>query len=173
MEAVRHPVASVGVPFFVDEATGASAQDGTVVYESIAILLHLQRKHDSAGKLLGERADRVFRLVMESENVTRAYAPVEKLFERHALTDAQRDKARAAPAKLERELQLWERYLVDGPFIAGTTTITLADMAFFPCLAYALHRGFVLHPRRFARLTAYVAHMQGSRGNCSTALHCD
>lgn len=86
-------------------------KDGVIVYESMAILLHLQKKYDEKNELLGKDSTTVFRYMMESENITHAYKPIEKLFEWGSLPEEKKQKAKNALPKIMRELQLWEDYL--------------------------------------------------------------
>jgi len=136
--------------------------DGTVVVESLAILLYLERCYPER-PLLPDPNDhranaRVLSRVHASEELRAAYRPLELLFRPPAELSAEaRTRAAAAPAAVDRELARWEADLAGDPFIAGAT-LSLADSAFYPALAYQLHRGLVLQDR-FPGLAAYAARM--------------
>jgi glutathione S-transferase len=50
----------------------------------------------------------------------------------------------------------WEKYLQSSVFVAGED-FSLADIAFYPNLAYLVHRGMDLERERLPRLEAYCA----------------
>eukprot|EP00924_Labyrinthula_sp_SR-Ha-C_P003289 augustus_masked-scaffold_15-processed-gene-5.45-mRNA-1 protein AED:0.31 eAED:0.31 QI:0/-1/0/1/-1/1/1/0/122 len=58
-----------------------------------------------------------------------------------------------------REISLWERYCEDS-FLIGDT-ITIADIVFFPTLAYCVRLGLDLS--RFPRLSSYYKRMKDRR----------
>lgn len=127
------------------------------VDESLAILHYLEREYPQPSLLpTSPRAlARALSLTQASENLRAAYRPMEALFlKRSEQTEAMRKAAAAAPAAVFKELEYWERYASAHSFIAGDT-FTLADCAFYPALAYQLHRGLPLS-ERFAGLSAYA-----------------
>ncbi|OJD16616.1 hypothetical protein ACJ73_08871, partial [Blastomyces percursus] len=66
---------------------------------------------------------------------------------------------------IHAELALWEIHITAAHaagtrFLAATQTLSLADCAFYPILAYMVHRGFVF-PERFKGLERYYGDMTG------------
>lgn len=142
--------------------------DGTVVVESMAILHYLERVEPARPLLPQAPSDLALTLgrVYETERLRSAYRPLEKLFlGAQAMSEQAIEAARAAPERVARELELWEQRLGEGPFIAGAT-LSLADVVFYPALAYQLRRGLRLEG--LPRLTDYVGRM-GSRGAAKAA----
>ena len=62
----------------------------------------------------------------------------------------------AKRAAMHKELALWESYLGTNKFLVGAE-LTMADVAFFPSLAYNVRLGFNI--ARYPRLHAYYKHM--------------
>ncbi|MEZ4380675.1 MAG: glutathione S-transferase family protein [Nannocystaceae bacterium] len=136
--------------------------DGLVVVESLAILAYLERCYP-APPLLPAPEDRpacarALARAQASECLRAAYRPLEALFRPPSeLSPEALAAAIAAPAAVDRELALWEDAAAEAPFIAGPT-LTLADCAFYPALAYQRRRGLAL-AGRFPALAAYEARM--------------
>lgn len=118
------------------------------VNESIAILLYLETYHNPDRPLLppvSKRASRATALarIHETENLHHAYDALED-----AYFDAQNARRKFADDErirlirvIEKELGYWDVYASQSAFIAGDI-FGLADCAFFPLLAYMIHRGF-------------------------------
>jgi len=142
-------------PVLVDEGT-------ITVVESLAILDYLERTYPRP-PLLPDAGDRqasadVLSRVHLSERLRAAYRPLEALFMPLAeLSPEARHAAASAPVAVDVELARWEIDAAANPFIAGPL-LTLADCAFYPALAYLLHRGLVLEDR-FPALGRYAARM--------------
>ena len=87
--------------------------------------------------------------VLEAETFACAYEPLEMLFmtKPSSLGDAERQTLAGALSAVAFDLSLWESRAACAPFIAGES-LTLADCAFYPVLAYLLRRGLSLtaHP---------------------------
>lgn len=135
-------------PTFVDT-------DGTVVIESLAILQYLEHYYPSPSLLppAGDKAAWTQEMVRfnETENPHNLYEPIELLFlpswKNHQGSILQ------AYGDILEELEFWEGYLTKDPFVSGTK-IGLADCAFYPILAYMVHRGLDLR-MKFGALEAY------------------
>jgi glutathione S-transferase len=148
--------------------------DGTRVNESLAILTHLELRYPEPALLpLAEPGAlaRVLALVQEAETFACAYEPLEMLFmtKPSLLGDAERQTLAGALSAVAFDLSLRESRAACAPFIAGES-LTLADCAFYPVLAYLLRRGLSLtaHPhlaayehRVRARPSAETAHPEG------------
>lgn len=114
--------------------------DGTVVIESLAILQYLEPFNPSASHQVS-KAEWTKTLVRfhESENPHNLYEPIELLYDpewrkhQETILQAYRD--------IFEELEHWERYLSDADFLSGDDAFGLADCAFYPILAYMVHRG--------------------------------
>jgi glutathione S-transferase len=138
--------------------TPTLVDEGQVVIESLAILHYLERFHSQKRSLLPPDrracATALARL-QESENLSRAYSPIEELFlPLDSLSGEQRAEIKASLATVYEELAIWEGYLAGSAFLAAPTAgISLADMAFYPVLAYLVRRGARLE--RFPNLTRY------------------
>lgn len=120
--------------------------DGTVVVESMAITHFLERRYPQPALLPTEAAGLALVLgrAYEVERLRRAYRPLERLFRDgpSAGPDTRATIARA-PAAVDEELAVWERYVAASPFLAGDT-FSLADAVFYPALAYQVRRGLRL-----------------------------
>ena len=127
-------------PTFVDS-------DGTIVIESMAILQYLERF--SPGTPEGRPSDlsksewtqEAVRF-HESENPHSIYEPIELLYD--AEWEKHRENILQAYHGVFKELEHWERYLTDGGFLSARNAFGLADCAFYPVLAYMVHRGLDL-----------------------------
>ncbi|KAK2753452.1 hypothetical protein FQN54_007842 [Arachnomyces sp. PD_36] len=143
-------------PVFIDNDS-----EKTRVYESLAILHYIEQYYPHRQQLMPSLDDRATRakvlcIIQESENLHTAYDALED-----AYFDAKREKTfdtfatHTRPALIDAihaELGFWEEHLrsahAEGKkFIAGTEGVTLADCAFFPLVAYMVHRGLVFGGR--------------------------
>lgn len=138
--------------------------DGRVVTESMALLFYLDRTLPGQALLpaepsaLGLALERTFQV----GDLRAAYRPIEQLFLGASnLSPERREAARQAPARVREELALWEGYLDGRDYLLGES-LTLADCAFYPALAYQLRRGLILHA--LPNLAAYVARMAARPG---------
>jgi glutathione S-transferase len=143
-------------PVFVDTipASPADSTDGSIppttinVNESLAILQYLETYHKLDIPLLpplSQRKERALALarMQETENLHYAYDDLEDAHfaasnKTEPLTSARRAELILA---VHKELDFWEVYAAQAEFIAGKA-FGLADCAFFPILAYMVHRGF-------------------------------
>lgn len=139
----------------------------TTINESLAVLLYVETYHGLERPLLPaveRRTDRARALarMQESENLHAAYDLLEDAhfhgepFDRAALVHG-----------VETELGFWERYAAASTYIAGDE-FTLADCAFFPILAYMLHRGFVLDGERWPGLARYYNTVWARPSGCAS-----
>ena len=140
-------------PTFVDV-------DGTVVIESLAILPYLEEyytsKHHKA--LMPDFAQkkewtRETTRIAESENPHNIYEPIELLY----MPDWKSMTGRIVEAyhEIMAELAFWEKYAKESLFMSGDE-FGMADCAFYPILAYMIHRGLVLKKHGFNKLQEYV-----------------
>ncbi|PMD41187.1 thioredoxin-like protein, partial [Hyaloscypha variabilis F] len=145
-------------PTFVDT-------DGTVVIESLAILPYLEQHYTSNNSkpLMPEVTRKqewtreVIRIA-ERENPHNIYEPIELLY----LPDWKLASARIVEAYHDTlaELGFWEKYAKESLFMSGEE-FGLADCAFYPILAYMIHRGLGLKKHGFSALQAYVERCEG------------
>ena len=138
-------------PTFVDK-------DGTIIAESLAILYYLEEYFPSTRSLLPiEKAKhvQVMQRVQESQNLVDIYESLEaivfKTLEHEHLS--RKKSIIETLEKINEELTFWEMYLTKNTFIA-CDQFTLADCAFYPVIAYLIHRGLDVH--MFSRLKEYV-----------------
>lgn len=122
--------------------------DGVVVNESYAILQYLEARY--ADKSLVPTRDphalaRVLTRAYEAETFAAAYEPLEVLFnfKPQELERSHKMAVAEAVKALAREVAWWEARATEAAYIAGET-FTLADVAFYPTLAYMIRRGLVL-----------------------------
>jgi glutathione S-transferase len=147
-------------PVFVDMLPQASTSEAKgiaeriTVNESLAILHYIETYHQSNRPLLpplSQRSSRAIALarIQESENLRLAYDNLEDAHFNAENAGGKLDDAdRAGFIKaINKELDYWEVYATQTTFIAGDE-FGLADCAFFPCLAYMVHRGFEWLRRR-------------------------
>lgn len=125
--------------------------EGCTITESFAILQYLERVYPQRPLLPADPAGagRALARAYEAETFACAYDPLELLFDDSAeLGGAERARIAGALAAVAFELELWEARAAEASFIAGEA-FSLADVAFYPTLAYMLRRGLSLaeHPR--------------------------
>jgi glutathione S-transferase/nicotinamidase-related amidase len=134
--------------------------DGTVVIESLAILQYLEKYYSSPEyvSLMGddmvkkEWTRQVCR-VTETENPHNIYEPIELLYlpnwKEHigAIIQAYHD--------ITAELEFWKKYAKESKFMSGDE-FGMVDCAFYPILAYMIHRGLDLTKNGFPALTEYA-----------------
>jgi glutathione S-transferase len=143
-------------PVFVDVLPQSSTSEAAekvnpeivTVNESLAILHYIEMYHKPNRPLLPPLTSRgpravVLARIQESENLRLAYDVLEDAhFDAENAGGKLNDADRASLIEaVEKELDYWEVYAAKTPFIAGHE-FGLADCAFFPCLAYMVHRGF-------------------------------
>ena len=128
-------------PTFVDS-------DGTIVIESLAILQYLERcfpgtPEDRPSDLSKSEWTQEMVRFHESENPHNTYEPIELLYD--AEWEKHRENILLAYHDIFNELKHWERYLSgNGGFLSARNAFGLADCAFYPVLAYMVHRGLDL-----------------------------
>lgn len=147
-------------PTFVDV-------DGTVVIESLAILQYLEQCYSTKEHLRlmpdpmqkKEWTKEVCRIA-ETENPHNIYEPIELLY----LPDWKEHSAAIVQAYRDilAELEFWEKYLKADKFISGEE-FGMADCAFYPILAYMMHRGLDLEKSRYSGLKEYAEGCEGLR----------
>jgi len=134
--------------------------DGTVVIESLAILQYLEKYYSSQEHpgLIGddlkkkEWTRQVCR-VAETENPHNIYEPIELLYlpnwKEHtgAIIQAYHD--------IMAEMEFWEKYAKESKFMSGDE-FGMVDCAFYPILAYMIHRGLDLKKNGFPALMEYA-----------------
>ena len=138
-------------PVFVDRL--ASSLDGdnhapVIVNESLVILQYIETYYKPEVPLLPPLADRAARAVVlartqETENLHNAYDALEDAHFGKGISDgplSNEDRIHFM-GDIFAELDYWEVYASRTAFIAGES-FSLADCAFFPLLAYMVHRGF-------------------------------
>lgn len=141
----------VDVPLSSDSVAKSDpdAQHETVtINESIAILHYIETYHNPSKPLLpaiSQRTSRALSLarIQESEILHNLYDALEDAhFEAERSGTKLDDAGRVQLIKaVDHELDFWEVYAEKTAFIAGDE-FGLADCAFFPLLAYMVHRGF-------------------------------
>jgi glutathione S-transferase len=125
--------------------------EGCTITESFAILQYIERVYPRRPLLPEDPAGvgRALARAYEAETFACAYEPIELMFNKSAEFGAgERARIAGALAAVGFELELWERRAGEAGFIAGEE-FSLADVAFYPTLAYMLRRGLSLaeHPR--------------------------
>ena len=138
-------------PTFVDS-------DGTIVIESMAILQYLERFYpgnpgDRPSDLLKAEWTQETVRFHESENPHNIYEPIELLYD----ADWERHRERILEAYHDtlKELEHWETYLANAEYLSARDTFGMADCAFYPILAYMVHRGLDL-TLKYPSLRDYV-----------------
>ncbi|KAH7175963.1 Isochorismatase-like protein [Dactylonectria macrodidyma] len=137
-------------PVLIDE-------DGMVITESMAICQYLETHYPESGDgpLMpdprGEKKKHthVLEKFFESENAHYIFDSIEFLFKKDP-SGAELEAAREAYENTLNELAFWEDHLAESAFISGHE-LSLADVAFYPSLAYMVHRGYAFEnelPRR-------------------------
>ncbi|MBL8683920.1 MAG: glutathione S-transferase family protein [Myxococcales bacterium] len=143
--------------------------DGVVVSESFAILEFIERRYPEPALLSREPAAMARELARthEAETFACAYEGLESLFvtDPSAMSEGDRREIERCLAAVEWELDLWESRANESTFIAGEA-LTMADVSFYPTLAYMLRRGLSLAAR--PKLDAYQRRMR-ERPSCARA----
>ncbi|KAL9640120.1 MAG: hypothetical protein Q9204_000837 [Flavoplaca sp. TL-2023a] len=153
---------------------------GVTVTESMAILQYIERKYKRSRSTSGERTEdgereeevdkggeqedgnswiTTLTRFHESENAHFVFEDIELLF--HPLVTLSThhlDRIATAVSNTEAEMALWEHYLATDDFVAGDE-FTIADSAFYPCLAYLEHRGWAFEG--FLGLKRYAERVGG------------
>lgn len=141
------------VPIFVD--------GDIVLYESLAIINYLEQVYPlnaltppASNKRLLARA-----LVRMNEvnNASAHTGEVIYYLRRTKPEDVNSTYLFAKRDNMYNEVALWERYLDNDDYFLAGKTITVADVCFFPTLAYMVRLGFELS--RFPRLRGYYTRM--------------
>lgn len=139
-------------PTFVDT-------DGSIIAESLAILHYLERYYpDTPGLLPTDKSEhiRVLQLIQESQNLVDIYEPLEDIVFKTPENEqiSHKDTITKTLRLIHEELQFWETYLTRTSFIA-CNQFTLADCAFYPVVAYLIHRGLIIN--QYTALKNYVS----------------
>ena len=113
--------------------------DGRTLIENMGILQYLERNY---GQVSGQNENWVTILTRfhEPENAHYVFEDIELCFEKN-LTSAEQDRVVAAVDNTISEMVYWETYVGKEDFIAGNK-FSIADCAFYPCVAYLEHRGW-------------------------------
>jgi glutathione S-transferase len=140
------------VPVLLDGARGVC------MHESLAIMHYLETFYGDAPLLPadGQLRARALTRMQEANNVSSAAGEVVYYVRRTPPENIDANYLQVKRSALTEEMQLWETYLAGTLFLAGGG-ITLADLSFFPSLAYMLRLGFSLE--RFPNLLAYFHRM--------------
>jgi len=144
------------VPILVDR--------DTVLYESLGIIQYVETELESSVSLLpANRRQRARALVRmnEANNVSAVVGEVVYYLRRTAPDQINEDYLRVKSEALYKEIALWESYLDASDFLAGDS-VSLADVSFFPTIAYTVRLGFDL--TKYPRLNAYYQRMVARPG---------
>lgn len=138
------------LPIFVDQ--------DTVLYESLAILQYIESAFEGVNLLSTDRRFRARALVRmnEANNVSAAVGEVVYYLRRTPTGQVNEEYLKVKREALYKEIGLWETYLDINLYLAGDS-ISLADISFFPTIAYTVRLGFNLS--KFPRLNAYYHRM--------------
>jgi glutathione S-transferase/nicotinamidase-related amidase len=142
--------------------------DGTTVIESMAILQYLEHYYPTKPltPLMEQKA--VYTLTLqrfhETENLHNAFEDIELLFLKDWARSDYKERIHDAYLRTINELKFWESYLSRANFVAGDE-MSLADCAFYPNVAYLIHRGLDLEREGLSNLQRYV----GEIGNMQCA----
>lgn len=139
--------------------------DGQVVTESLAILQYLDSRYGNGvnGCSLIPELDedqtartRIIVRTQETENLHNVFEDIELLFVEDGVTLYHSHILDAYKNTL-KELKIWDGYLLKSRYVA-CDRFTMADAAFYPCLAYLKYRGLDLAEweglRRYAKMMA-------------------
>ena len=132
--------------------------DGSIIAESLAILHYLEKYYPDTPSLIPvKKAEhiRVLQLIQESQNLVDIYEPLEEVIFKTAEDEwtSHKDTIVKTLQSIDQELAFWEIYLTKTSFVA-CNQFTLADCAFYPVIAYLIHRGLVIDA--FPALKKYV-----------------
>lgn len=113
--------------------------DGKTLIESMAILQYLERKYGHTASNDDTWITTLTRF-HESENAHYVFEDIELCFEAD-LSSAEQDRVAAAVNNTLAEMAYWEAYVSTQDYVAGEG-FSIADCAFYPCIAYLEHRGW-------------------------------
>jgi glutathione S-transferase len=133
--------------------------DGTVIIESMAILQYLETFYPTPA-LTPLTENKVVHTLMlqrfhETENLHNIFEDIELLFLKDWSRPDYKERIYDAYTNTIHELKFWESYLGKTKFVAGND-MSLADCAFYPNLAYLIHRGLDLKREGMLNLKRYV-----------------
>ena len=133
---------------------------GVTVTESMAILQYIERKYRRRRLTSGERKEdgkrdgemeeeedgnswiTTLTRFHETENAHSVFEDIELLFQPlSTLSTHHLDRVATAVSNTEAEMAHWEFYLATSEYMVGDK-FTIADCAFYPCLAYLEQRGW-------------------------------
>ena len=148
------------VPIFIDGEAR--------MYESLAILNYLERFYPEPHLLPSDRVrcSKALMRMEEANNVSAAAGEVVYYVRRTPPAEINPEYLGAKKGVLHDELQLWETYLLGTSYLAGED-LSLADLAFFPNLAYCVRLGLQLETR-YPNLLAYFTRMCTRKAVLST-----
>ena len=147
------------VPVFIDAEQGGSIP----IYESLAILSFLEMAYPRLALLPDSNSARgvVLMRMQETNNWSAVTMDFMRSVKRAKVGEPLGGHCRAFIARkrelLRKEMALWDRYIGSNTFLAGAQ-ITLADVSFFPLLAFAVRCGLCLD--EFAQLGRYYRIME-------------
>jgi nicotinamidase-related amidase/glutathione S-transferase len=132
--------------------------DDSVIAESLAILHYLETYYPNKLPLIPiEKVEhiKVLQRIQESQNLVDIYEPLEEVVFKTPKDEqsSHKDSIIKTLQLIDQELAFWEMYLTKTTFIA-CNIFTLADCAFYPVVAYLIHRG--LNIDQFPALKNYV-----------------
>ena len=139
------------VPILLDGSSGVC------MHESLSILHYLDTYYTDKALLPADRQLRARALtrMQEANNVSSAAGEVVYYMRRTPPESIDVKYLAVKRAALNDEIALWETYLAGAQFLAGE--LSLADLSFFPSLAYLVRLGFVLD--KFPNLLAFFQRM--------------
>lgn len=142
------------VPILVDE--------DIVMYESLAILQYIEDRIPSTRPKLvpankGQCAKMMVRM-QEANNVSATVGEVVYYIRRTKPDEVNETYLNAKLTSLHQEVSLWERYLESGSKYLVGDEFTMADVSFFPSLAYMARLGFDLS--NYPRLNGYYKRLR-------------
>jgi len=121
------------------------------VYESVAIFMYLEKKFPNNTLLPADLYPKIMTKTLEVEYFAGSI-PIRALltFDPKVTTN---DQLKEIMKPVVKELEIWEGYYAAGnPFLFGKD-LTLADIAFFPHLAFLVRQGLDL--QRYPKLKAF------------------
>ncbi|CAF1036639.1 unnamed protein product [Adineta steineri] len=132
--------------------------DGSIIAESLAILHYLEEYYPNTLPLVPvEKSEhiKVLQRIQESQNLVDIYEPLEEIVFKTPKEEqlSHKDSIIKTLQLIDQELAFWEMYLTKTTFIA-CDHFTLADCAFYPVIAYLIHRGLNLD--KFPVLKNYI-----------------
>jgi glutathione S-transferase len=124
------------------------------IYESLAILLHLNKTNRLDTELDSQNSVMIQRMI-ETENLIHKYEKYEKYIFADQIYQNNKDLTKIINS-IDKELTIWDKYLDNSRYLVNEN-ITLADITFYPIIHYMIHRGYKI---KFNNILKYFNNMR-------------